>query len=41
MVGLQNVEFGLKTLQLQVGVTPPGLAESGGNIYLDRIKDDT
>ena len=32
MVGLQNVEFGFKTIELQVGVTPPWLAESGGNI---------
>ena len=34
VVGLKKVEFGFKTIELQVGVTPPGLAESGGNIYL-------
>lgn len=40
VVSQQKVEFCFKKIELQVYVPPPGLVESGGNIYL-KIIDDT
>jgi len=39
VVGQQKVEFCFKTIELQVGVTPPGLVETVDNIYLNIIDD--
>lgn len=39
VVGQQKVEFCFKTIELQVGVTPPGLVETGDNIYLNIVDD--
>lgn len=39
VVGQQKVEFCFKTIELQVGVTPPGLVETGDNTYLNIVDD--